>query len=565
MRIAAAVLVLCVLPLAAQQNAPLPYKLIFEPNDPKNVVVRERDAAGNEGLFVTVKFVITLEGEAPQDATTYKVVIEENGKRVKEEDVPRPTPSEEISAVLAMDISGSMSQEIGLGAKKTTRIDQARRAADLFFTVLPAKADAGLILFDHEMRVLLPPPTPRALLKKEVENARPMGGTAYLDATAKGVEMLAPFRNKERALVVMTDGVDLNSDKTLEQVIALAKQSNVRVYTVGIGEAGRNEPVTSILVLDKSGSMLAPADDEDKVLKIEAMKTAAGRFINGIGPTGRSALVEFSDSAKVPAKFSNEKFLLKNAIKAIHAQGETALFDGIYEGLATIDAENPRGKRAVVALTDGIDNKSRRRVEEVIERAKESNIAVYLLGFGRPGELDEKVMQRIADQTGGKYYHAKNEKALIQIFENLSQQIHDDGIDEAALKSLAKATGGDYYHARDLSKLDFILTQVSKSLQRKEYTVTFPSGIQKKDGTLRNIAIKLVRRTGELASNVTVGSYTPGGKQGGEVAVQTTTTDVLVEGLVVSEVSHSVYLGLLAIMGVLIALPSVFRRRPRGA
>ena len=66
-----------------------------------------------------------------------------------------------------------------------------------------------------------------------------------------------------RAVVLMTDGVDLNSKRTQKQVIERAKASHVPIYTIGIGEPGKNEPVTTVLVLDHSGSMAAKASDAD--------------------------------------------------------------------------------------------------------------------------------------------------------------------------------------------------------------------------------------------------------------------------------------------------------------
>src|SRR4029077_5400272 len=139
------------------------------------------------------------------------------------------------------------------------------------------------------------------------------------------------------------------------------------------------------------------------------------------------------------------KLVLQSAIKSLRPGGETALLDAVYAAVATLEADGARGKRAVVAMTDGVDNSSRRRVDEVIERAREAKIALYMLGFGRKGELDETTMQAMATQTGGKYYHAQNEKDLLEIFENLSIQLHDDGIDEATLTKLAHDTGGNYY------------------------------------------------------------------------------------------------------------------------
>src|SRR5207247_840295 len=153
-----------------------------------------------------------------------------------------------------------------------------------------------------------------------------------------------------------------------------------------------------------------------------------------VGKSKFSTIIEFSDAVKAPAAFSNNKFALKNLIKDIRAGGETALFDAVYEAVSTLEAWRPPGKKAIVALTDGIDNKSRRRVEEVIDHAKQAGVPLYLLGFGRKGELDETVMEAMARQTGGKYFYAENEQKLIDLFEALGGLIHDDGIDEESLR-----------------------------------------------------------------------------------------------------------------------------------
>ncbi len=126
--------------------------------------------------------------------------------------------------------------------------------------------------------------------------------------------------------------------------------------------------------------------------------------------TGRTTLIPFNTAVSTPKPFSNNKFALTRDIQGLEPSGETALFDATYAAIATLDASGTRGKRAVVAMTDGVDNSSRRRVEEVIERAREAKIALHMLGFGRKGELDEKAMQAMAAQTGGKYYHAATRK-----------------------------------------------------------------------------------------------------------------------------------------------------------
>src|SRR6185437_2820980 len=102
------------------------------------------------------------------------------------------------------------------------------------------------------------------------EEAKPSGGTAYLDAAAESVEMLKEIKGR-RAIVVMTDGVDMNSRQTLGEVVKLATVNQVPIYTLGIGELGKYKNVTSVLVLDHSASMKGKASAGDERSKMAAL------------------------------------------------------------------------------------------------------------------------------------------------------------------------------------------------------------------------------------------------------------------------------------------------------
>lgn len=545
-----AVVALSMAPLLAQTETP--YRLDF--NTARDVKILDRDADGTQGLFIQVKFTITVDGDKAEDLTNanYKVVIEEDNRRVREVDLPRPAPSEDLTVILAMDTSGSMAEHGRMGLAKT--------ASETFLSRLPTKAECGLILFDHEIR----PPTLQPIIDRqpllgEIRNVQPRGGTAYLDAADKGIQMLGLTRLKlQRHLVLLTDGLDQNSTKTLDEVIAQAKNKGVRVHTVGIGEPGRQEPVSSVLVLDRSGSMQSVADDFDVIPKIEALRRAATRFVGFLPFHAKTTLIPFGTLVQNAGPFGNEKFRLNDQIKRLEPQGETALFDATYAAVATLDASGLSGRRVVIAMSDGVDNSSRHRVEEVIARAKESKVPLFMLGFGREKEVDQVVMRRMAKETGGEYYHAKNEKDLIQIFENLSIKIHDDGIDEVSLNRLAYETGGRYYPAKNIADLKLVLAQAAAALDRKTYEITFPSLRQVRDGTARNVALKLVKRTGEVVSNAAAGAVQVGGS---EQVIEEKKVDYQTTGVVVAEMNHFVYLGLLAGITLLIVLPSMGSRR----
>lgn len=527
-------LLLLVVPSAAGQDN-VQYKIVKE----GKAIPADRDRNGKPGLFLTVQFKIVrlADNEPAVNIGKDEIIVEEDGLRVTELDVFQPRTRDPLTVMLVLDISGSMAKE--------RKLEEAKSAARLFLDMLHEKVDCGLILFDHKLRVVEAPARDakqfvehREVLRKHIDAARPLGGTAYLDATARAVEMLRDVPGR-KAVLLMTDGVDLNSQATLAGVQQLAKAAGVPVYTIGVGEKGKNEPVTTVLVLDQSGSMSAPADDTSKVPKIKALHQAAGQFVTLMRPGAHTTLLPFSTAVGVPERFSADKPALKKRIERLQPDGETALFDAVFAAVETLEAAAPKGKRAVVALTDGIDNSSRRRVEEVIDRAREARIPMHMLGLGRPGELDEKIMKQMASASGGEYHHARNEEALVQIFEDLSIQLHDDGFDYQSLEELAKATGGKFYHARDAAQLRLHYKDLAEELQ-STYTVTFASRRPVHDGTLRGIDISVMRE-GVRVSPVTGFNYN-------------------VSGVVVPKMDATVYLGLLSILGVLLALPVGLRR-----
>jgi VWFA-related protein len=534
----AAVLACAALPVVAQAPAGLDYDIKID-----KVFADVRELPGKpSALYVTVQFKLLHAGDARpvgELGSDEAIIVEEDGRRVTDIDLSGPKANA-LTAVLAMDVSGSMAA----GRK----IDEARAAAGVFLDRLDPRADCGLILFDHKLQVVVDPvrdagrrAAHRDLLRQKVRAARPMGGTAYLDATDRAIEMLRDVTGR-RAVLLMTDGVDLNSKATLREVIKKAHARDVPVYTLGVGEPGRGEPVTTVLVLDHSGSMADPASDKDKVSKIEALHRAAGRFVDIMRPGAKTTLLPFSTEVERPGPFTADKAALKARIGKLTADGGTLLYDATYDAIMALEAARPDGKRAVVVLTDGVDEApgSRHRVEDVIDEAKRAGgVPLYMLGLGRPGEVNEKVMRQLAEATGGKYFHASNEQELYNLFENLSIDLHDEGIDEATLKELAQKTGGKYYPARDVSQLQLIYAQLADELQTT-WTVTFPSRRSSHDGTARGIDVSVARGGARVSS---VGS-----------------ADYNVHGVVVPDLSPRVYLGFLALLGAMLGLPVGLRR-----
>src|SRR5262249_39221060 len=196
-------------------------------------------------LSVRVRFRLrrSSDNSLGADVAREEIVVKEDGQRVKDLDLAQPKLGGALTAVLALDCSGSM--------KDGGKMEQAQGAAGVFLRNLPDKGNVGLILFDHTIITKQPPADRpervaknRDDVKAKIDQARPRGGTAYLDAAVESLRLLEGARGN-KAVVVMTDGVDLNSTHTLDQVVALATKARVPVYTIGVGSPGKNVPVTT--------------------------------------------------------------------------------------------------------------------------------------------------------------------------------------------------------------------------------------------------------------------------------------------------------------------------------
>jgi VWFA-related protein len=468
------------------------------------------------------------------------IVITEGGKEVHRIPLDK-VRARDLTTMFALDLAASSGK---------TKLAEARAASRVFLERLDPKIDSGLVVFDRRIQ---PPPNrypagdPQAIpgLRRELirltEQAQPDGSGGYLDASHLSLDMLTKFKG-DRVVVLLTDGINKKSDRPAEEVIRFANQHRIPVYVLGVGDPNWSEQVSTVLVLDHSGSMKEKADHADTRSKMDALKDAASRFVDLMKPGGKAALLPFSSRVDDLHDFTPDKGRLKSQISGLREEGGTAFYDAVYTGVEAVVAARPEGKRHVVALTDGVDEDpgSRHSPDQVIQLAREEGVQLFLLGLGRRADINEEVMSRMARETGGRYEHAANQAELFRAFETLSRDIHRDGLDEEALRQLAEKTGGRYYHVRDVRKLELMYNDLVTELKER-YTVTFPSGNQVMDALPSDIDVYVVDAEGKKVSDVA-------------------RADSFRSGLVVAQTNYVVYLVLLLILLVLLKVPSVLRR-----
>jgi Ca-activated chloride channel homolog len=153
--------------------------------------------------------------------------IEEDGERqtisqFESERVP-------VSLGIVLDTSGSMSGE---------KMEAAQAALRRFvYELLGPKDEMFLYRFDRHPILVQGWTEDRARLMRGLGSVRPTGGTALYDAVAEAVPLAATGSRRKKALVIISDGNDTNSDIDLREVQQLIRESEVMVYAVGIDAA----------------------------------------------------------------------------------------------------------------------------------------------------------------------------------------------------------------------------------------------------------------------------------------------------------------------------------------
>ena len=114
-------------------------------------------------------------------------------------------------------------------------IVDARSAVDRFVAdLLEPEDEAFVAAFNHLPRIVAPWTRPPATLRLQLDALRPTGGTAIYDALVASAPMFGLRTNTRSALVVISDGADTASDRSLQQAREVIRRTDPFVYAIAI-------------------------------------------------------------------------------------------------------------------------------------------------------------------------------------------------------------------------------------------------------------------------------------------------------------------------------------------
>lgn len=185
-----------------------------------------------------------------------------------------------------------------------------------------------------------------------------------------------------------------------------------------------------MLAVDLSGSM----EERDFVLnnsrinRLQAVKVVAGQFIDQ-RQGDRVGLILFGDRAYQQAPLTFDRKTVKTLLDEaqINMAGKrTAIGDAI--GLAVKRLAEVEGERVLILLSDGRNTAGEMEPLKAAELAQQAGLKIYTIGVGAEGEdsffgmslggsdLDERTLNQVATQTGGRYFRARDTRELAQIY-----------------------------------------------------------------------------------------------------------------------------------------------------
>jgi Ca-activated chloride channel homolog len=176
-------------------------------------------------------------------------------------------------------------------------------------------------------------------------------------------------------------------------------------------------PVSLGLVIDNSRSI------EPRKQRLDAGALA---FVRKSNPDDETFVVHFDFDARLAQDFTGDEKVLERVLADVKPYGQTALYDAIILAVNQME-KAAHQKRAVLVITDGLDNASKHTLNEALDRIKESRVAIYSVGLlsAAEGVKAEKDLIRIAEVSGGKAYFPANVDEARMMMERIARDLRE--------------------------------------------------------------------------------------------------------------------------------------------
>ncbi len=250
----------------------------------------------------------------------------------------------------------------------------------------------------------------------------------YQVSSLKAFENAKSFRQQARHILFILRLLTISM-----LILALARPKKILQNT-----EKTTKGISIVMAIDISGSMEAKDFDPNR---LEVAKKEAINFISG-RPNDRIGIVAFAAESFTQCPLTTDHATAINLLRQLKTgivEDGTAIGLGLANAVARLKNDNAKSK-VIILLTDGVNNSGEVSPLSAADMAKALGIRVYTIGIGKNGyapfpvqtpfgtqyqqmkvEIDENLLRKIADETGGKYFRATNESKLREIYSEIDK------------------------------------------------------------------------------------------------------------------------------------------------
>jgi len=264
--------------------------------------------------------------------------------------------------------------------------------------------------------------------------------------------------------------------------------TGLRAEDFNILEDQKPQPIVSLSVQDAPCSVGLVVDISGSMQNtLGAAKGITQAFFHTANPDDEFLLLTVSTQPDTLSGFTSDIASLQHAIEAAKPGGRTALIDTVYLGLNRMrEAKRPR--RALLILSDGMDNQSRYSKGELMRLALEADVQIYTILLNGAGG---------SSSDGVPFRPSMGRKPIDQARDQQGPDL---------LEQLSDRTGGLHFRVRNAAEAQDAVVKAGQAL-RDEYLISYRPPDSGPSGKWRRVSVK--SRVPKVNIHARNGYYTP--------------------------------------------------------
>lgn len=255
----------------------------------------------------------------------------------------------------------------------------------------------------------------------------------------------------------------------------------------------RQVPVDVVLMVDASSSVANNLDD---------FRRAAKGFAARLDEDDRISLIKFDDRIELLQDWTKSRFQLQRALGRIEPGMFTRFNDALLLASKEQFGADTKSRRAVIVLSDGIDNgQGTTSLEAALQALIRAQVAVYIVANTEISRAAKRA--ELDSLLGGSEASVKFNQVSIDRL-RLGLKVLDQS--EENLAQLAMATGGRLFRPLTFDALESTYAEVAEEL-RHQYALYFTPLNKTRDGSFRRVRVEMTNPA--FRTQTRVGYFAP--------------------------------------------------------